>query len=55
MTFQDSIVLWVDNIGAKQCFENKRNKLNVTLRSTHLQYNAQQEKKIGIFFIVPAQ
>jgi hypothetical protein len=32
-----------------------RNKLNVALGLTHLQYKAQQEKKIQILFPVPTQ
>ncbi len=34
---------------------NMHNKLNATLGLTHLQYNAQQEKQIQIFFTTPAQ
>ncbi len=32
---------------------NRRNKLNATLGLTHLQYNAQQEKKVDFFLLYP--
>jgi hypothetical protein len=32
---------------------NNNNKLNATLGLTHLQYNAQHEKKIRLFLLYP--